>query len=184
MHCILEEPYATAFKKAAGTMKAWYDKGYINKDAFANNVLSSDSFAQGKSAVAFGNARHPGDAGQGRPAGFEVEIVPVLSKTGTYPADPFTNNAVAVAASTKNVAKTAPGPGPHHGGPAYNFLVYFGVEGKNYVIEGRQGRAAAGRRRPTRTPTRPTRPASGSPTRTSSSPWPPGRPPTSRSAAA
>lgn len=135
VHSILEEPYATAFKKAASTMKAWYDKGYINKNPFANTVLSRDSFAQGKSAVAFANSQNVQETlAKADQAGFQAEIVPVLSRTGTYPADPFTNNAVAIAASSKNVEKTMRFLDLIMEDPAYDYLVYFGVEGKNYVV--------------------------------------------------
>jgi putative aldouronate transport system substrate-binding protein len=136
VHSILEEPYATAFKKAASTMKAWYDKGYINKNPFANTVLSRDSFAQGKSAVAFANSQNVQETlAKADQAGFAAEVIPVLSKTGTYPADPFTNNAVAIAASSKNVEKTLQFLDLIMEDPAYDYLVYFGVEGKNYVIK-------------------------------------------------
>jgi putative aldouronate transport system substrate-binding protein len=136
VHSVLEEPYASGFKKAAATMKAWYDKGYINKNPFANQVLSRDSFAQGKSAVAFANSQNVQETlAKAAQAGFEVEIVPVLSRTGTYPADPFTNNAVAVAASSKNPEKTMQFLDLIMEDPAYDYLVYFGVEGKNYVIQ-------------------------------------------------
>jgi putative aldouronate transport system substrate-binding protein len=136
VHSVLEEPYATAFKKAAATMKGWYDKGYVNKNPFANTVLSRDSFAQGKSAVAFANSQNIQETlAKAQQAGFDAEIVPVLSRTGTYPADPFTNNAVAVAASSKNVEKTLQFLDLIMEDPAYDYLVYFGVEGKNYVIQ-------------------------------------------------
>jgi putative aldouronate transport system substrate-binding protein len=136
VHSILEAPYAAAFKKAAATVKAWYDKGYINKNPFANTVLSRDSFAQGKSAVAFANSQNIQETlAKADQAGFEVEIIPALSKTGTYPADPFTNNAVAVAASSKNVEKTLQFLDLIMEDPGYDYLVYFGVEGKNYVVK-------------------------------------------------
>lgn len=135
VHSVLEEPYATAFKKAASTIKAWYDKGYINKNPFANTVLSRDSFAQGKSAVAFANSQNIQETlAKADQAGFQAEIVPVLSRTGSYPADPFTNNAVAIAASSKNVEKTMRFLDLIMEDPAYDYLVYFGVEGKNYVV--------------------------------------------------
>ncbi len=136
VHSVLEEPYASAFKKAAATMKSWYDKGYVNKNPFANTVLSRDSFAQGKSAVAFANSQNIQETlAKAQQAGFDAEIIPVLSKTGTYPADPFTNNAVAVAASSKNVEKTLQLLDLLMEEPAYDHLVYFGIEGKNYVIQ-------------------------------------------------
>jgi putative aldouronate transport system substrate-binding protein len=142
VNTVLEEPYATAFKKAAGIMKGWYDKGYINKNPFANTVLSRDSFSQGKSAVAFANSQNVQETlAKAAQAGFEVSIVPMLSRTGTYPADPFTNNGVAVAASSKSVEKTLQFLDLIMEDPAYDYLVYFGVEGKNWVAtsDGRVG---------------------------------------------
>jgi putative aldouronate transport system substrate-binding protein len=130
-----EEPYASAFKKVASTMKAWYDKGYVNKNPFANKVLSRDSFVQGKSAVAFANSQNVQESlAKAAQAGFEVDIIPVLSRTGTYPADPFTNNGVAIAASSKNVEKTLQFLDLIMEEPGYDYLVYFGLEGKNYVV--------------------------------------------------
>jgi putative aldouronate transport system substrate-binding protein len=139
---VLDEPYAAAFKKAAGIMKTWYDAGLINKNPFANTVLSRDSFAQGKSAVAFANSQNVQETlAKAAQAGFEVSIVPMLSRTGTYPADPFTNNGVAVAASSKNVEKTLQFLDLIMEDPAYDYLVYFGVEGRNWAAtsDGRIG---------------------------------------------
>jgi len=133
VNSVVEEPYATAFKKAASIMKGWYDKGYVNKNPFANTVLSRDSFAQGKSAVAFANSQNVQETlAKAAQAGFDVAIVPMLSRTGTYPADPFTNNGVAVAASSKNVEKTLQLLDLIMEEPAYDYLVYFGLEGKNW----------------------------------------------------
>jgi putative aldouronate transport system substrate-binding protein len=133
VHSILEEPYASAFRTAAGVMKGWYDRGYLNKNPFANAVLSRDSFAQGKSAVAFGNSQNIQEAlARAARAGFEVEILPLLSRTGTYPADAYTNNGVAVAGSSRNLEKTLQLLDLLMEDPAYDDLVYFGVEGANW----------------------------------------------------
>jgi putative aldouronate transport system substrate-binding protein len=142
VHSVLEEPYASAFRKAAGVMKGWYDKGYLNRNPFANTVLSRDSFAQGKSGVAFANSQNIQEAlARAAQAGFDVEIVPILSRTGTYPADPFTNNGVAVAGSSRNVEKTLRFLDLVMEDPAYDVLVYFGVEGKHWqaTADGRIG---------------------------------------------
>jgi putative aldouronate transport system substrate-binding protein len=118
-------------------MKGWYDKGYLNRNPFANAVLSRDAFAQGKSAVAFGNSQNIQEAlARAARAGFDVEILPILSRTGTYPADPYTNNGVAVAGSSRNLEKTLELLDLLMEDPAYDYLVYFGVEGKNWQATG------------------------------------------------
>jgi putative aldouronate transport system substrate-binding protein len=131
----LDGEYGAAFAKASRLMKEWSDKGYFNKNPFANKVRSMEAFAEGKSAVAFGNSQDSqGTIARAEERGFEVEIVPVLSSTGTYPADPYINNGFAVAAAGKNVEKTLMAMDLIMEDPAYDYLVYFGIEGRNYVI--------------------------------------------------
>jgi putative aldouronate transport system substrate-binding protein len=136
LHYILEEPVLSWQKLAAKTMKAWYDAGYINKDVFANKVRSKDSFVQGKSAVGFGNSIDIQSTIAGATAnGWEVELVPGLDGNSHYRADPYLNNGVALAANTKNAARTLQVLDRIIEDKSYNFLVYFGVEGKNYVLK-------------------------------------------------
>jgi putative aldouronate transport system substrate-binding protein len=131
----LDGGYGTAFAKAARILKGWWDRGYFNKNPFANKVRSRETFAQGKSAVAFGNSQDSqGTIARAREQGYEVEIIPVLSSTGTYPADPYINNGFAVAATSKNVERTLMVLDAMMEDPSYDYLVYFGIEGKNYVI--------------------------------------------------
>ncbi|MGA2975991.1 MAG: ABC transporter substrate-binding protein [Spirochaetia bacterium] len=131
----LDGDYADGFVKAANFVKDWYDKGYFNKDVFANKVRSKEAFEQGKSAVGFGNSIDTqGNITKAIDSGFEVEIIPLLDSTGHYPADSFINNGLALAATTKNAERTLQALDLMMEDPAYVYLVYFGIEGKNYVI--------------------------------------------------
>ncbi|HVO40329.1 MAG TPA: ABC transporter substrate-binding protein, partial [Spirochaetia bacterium] len=135
LHYICEDPIVSWQKKAALAMKGWYDAGYINKDVFANKVRSKDSFVQGKSGVGFGNSIDIQATIAGATAnGWDIELVPGLDGGNHYRADPFINNGVALAARTKNAARTLQALDRIMEDKAYNFLVYFGVEGKNYVL--------------------------------------------------
>jgi putative aldouronate transport system substrate-binding protein len=136
LQSIVEDPVLSWEKSAARTMKAWYDAGYINKDVFANKVRSKDAFVQGKSGVGFGNSIDMQSIVAGATAnGWEVELVPGLDGNNHYRADPFLNNGIALAAHTKNAAKTMQVLDRIIEDKSYNFLVYFGIEGKNYVVK-------------------------------------------------
>ncbi len=132
----LDGEYGTAFVKAAKLVKTWYDKGYINKNPFANKVRSKEAFEQGKSAVGFGNSQDSqGTIAKAAEQGFEPEIVPALSSTGTYPADPYINNGFAISAATKNAERALMAMDLIMEEPSYDYLMYFGVEGVNYVVK-------------------------------------------------
>jgi putative aldouronate transport system substrate-binding protein len=137
LHYLAEDPVLSWGKRAARVMKSWYDKGYVNKDVFANKVRSKDSFAQGKSAVGFGNSIDiQGTIAAAVANGWDVELVPGLDGNNHYRADPFLNNGVALAANTKNPERTLQALDLMIEEQSYNFLVYFGVEGVNYVLKG------------------------------------------------
>jgi putative aldouronate transport system substrate-binding protein len=132
---LLDEPYLTAFKNAAITMKSWYDKGYINRAPFANTVLSKQSFAQGKSAVGFGNSQDIQEVlAKATADGFDPEIIPILSSTGHSPADSHIGNGVAIAASSKNWEQSLRMLDLIMEDPSYDMLAYFGIQGKNYAL--------------------------------------------------
>ncbi len=137
----LDGEYGAAFLKTSRIMKEWSEKGYFNRNPFANKVRSLEAFSQGRSAVAFGNSQDSqGAIAKAEEKGYDVEIFPVLSSTGTYPADPYINNGFAVAAASKNAEKTLMAMDLIMEDPAYDYLVYFGLEGRNYVIrDGRIG---------------------------------------------
>ena len=135
LYSIVENPVLGWNKKAAITMKAWYDARYINKDVFANKVRSKDSFAQVSRASDSQLRRYPGaDPGRRRER-CDVELVPGLDGNGHYRADPFLNNGVGLAANTRNAAKALQALDLIMEDPSYNFLAYFGIEGENYVMK-------------------------------------------------
>ncbi len=132
----LDGDFTAGFLKAANLTKGWYDKGYFNKDPFANKVRSKEAFEQGKSAVAFGNSIDTqGNIAKSIDSGFDVEIIPVLGSTGHYPQDSFINNGVALAATTKNPERTLQVLDRIMEDPAYVYLVYYGIEGTNYIVK-------------------------------------------------
>ncbi|QMV40959.1 DUF3502 domain-containing protein [Cohnella cholangitidis] len=131
------DPYIMDSQKAtAKVIKSWYDKGYINKNAISNKVRSKDAFEQGKSAVAYGNTNDiQGTLAKAAENGWEVEIIPNLSSKGTYPQDPYINNGVSIAAGSKNPERAMMALDLIMEEPSYNNLVYFGIEGVNYVVK-------------------------------------------------
>jgi putative aldouronate transport system substrate-binding protein len=133
---IFEGPYFEAFKKTATTLKQWYDAGYINRNVFANNLMSTDVFVEGKTAACYGNTTSmQAPMGAAIAKGYEVEIIPSFSAKGTCPAPVYLCNGFAVAASSKNMERTMMAMDLIMDDESYNFLVYFGVEGKNWILQ-------------------------------------------------
>lgn len=133
---MLNDYYLPQFKTAATTMKDWYDKGYINPDVFANDVRSKDAFLQGTSGVGIGNSMDMQSVlASGAANGWEIELIPLLNQGGHYLADPFLNNGVGIAASSENPERTMMFLDRIMEDQEYNYLVYFGIEGENYVIK-------------------------------------------------
>ena len=136
VYYIMDKEVFPRFKKAAQTVKSWYDKGYINKNAYANKVRSKDAFDQGKSAIGFGNTQDlQSNIANAKAKGWKIKIIPVLDAKGHYPADPYINNGVALVAKTKNAERTLMALDLIMEDKAYNYLVYFGIEGKNYIVK-------------------------------------------------
>ncbi|MEZ0536391.1 DUF3502 domain-containing protein [Caldicellulosiruptoraceae bacterium PP1] len=136
VYYIMDNKVFPRFKKAAQTIKSWYDKGYINKNAFANKVRSKDSFDQGKSAVGFGNTQDiQSNLANAKAKGWKVKVIPVVDAKGHYPADPYLNNGVALVAKTKNAERALMALDLIMEEKSYNYLVYFGIEGKNYIVK-------------------------------------------------
>ncbi|QJD84221.1 DUF3502 domain-containing protein [Cohnella herbarum] len=131
------DPYILdSMKASAKVIKSWYDKGYINKNAISNKVRSKDAFEQGKSGVAYGNTNDiQGTLAKAAENGWEVEIIANLSSKGTYPQDPYLNNGVSIAAGSKNPERAMMAMDLIMEDPSYNNLVYFGIEGVNYVVK-------------------------------------------------
>ncbi len=136
LYKMTDEPVLTDFKNAAKVMKSWYDKGYINRNAYSNKVRSKDSFEQGKSAVGFGNTVDmQSTLDKAKANGWEIKVLPSLSAKGTYPADPYINNGFAVAAKSKNPERTLMAMDLIMEDPDYDQLVYYGLEGINFVVK-------------------------------------------------
>lgn len=131
----VEEPFITAGKFAANTMKEWYDKGYVNKNPYANKTRSKDNFCEGKSGVAFGNTLDVAAVTENCAAkGIEVDILTTVSPQGHVPQNTWLNNGLAVAASSENPERALQAMDLLMQDPAYVYLTSFGIEGKNYVI--------------------------------------------------
>jgi putative aldouronate transport system substrate-binding protein len=136
LYMCTEEPVVSYLKNAAKIMKAWNEKDYFNKDAFANKVRSKEAFDHGKSAVGFGNSVDiQSNLANAQAKGWEVEVIPQLSAKGHYPADPYINNGVAITARSKNWQRTMMALDLIMEDPVYDYLVYFGIQGKNYIIK-------------------------------------------------
>lgn len=136
LYSMFDEPYISAFKKAAKVMKSWYEKGYINKDVLANKVRSKEAFAQGKSAVGFGNSIDIQQTLTDCLAkGYEVEIIPDLDNKGRRMGDSAISNGVAIPASARNPERTMMFLDRLMEDKSYNYLIYFGIEGKHYTVK-------------------------------------------------
>ncbi len=134
---ISDESYSSLLKSNAKTVKKWYDAGYINRNVFNNQVRSKESFEQGKSAVGFGNTIDlQANISNSTAQGYEVAIVPVVSgKTGHSGANSYLNNGFAIAANTKNADRVMMAFDKIMEDKEYIHLVYFGIEGTNYVVK-------------------------------------------------
>ncbi|HUZ17570.1 MAG TPA: DUF3502 domain-containing protein [Spirochaetia bacterium] len=133
---MLAPPYADAFRQTVTLLKSWHDLGYIDNNPFGNSVRSRESFLQGKSAVALGNSQDvQGTLSQAQKNGWQVDIIPIINRqSNTALADPYINNGVAIGAQSKHPNRALQFLDRIIEDPAYDYLVYFGIEGKNYVM--------------------------------------------------
>jgi len=137
IYSLTDEPIATQFKNAAVTMKSWYDNGYINRDVYANTIISKDAFAQGKSAIAIGNTIDIQQViGSEQLNGWEVEYIPGLDADGKFEQLSYLSNGIGMPRNGKNMDRTMMLMDLLMCNPDYNRLVYYGIEGKNYVFKG------------------------------------------------
>ncbi|MGO4539204.1 ABC transporter substrate-binding protein [Paenibacillus sp. 2TAB19] len=131
----VEEPFLSAGKFAANIMKDWYDKGYVNKNPYANKTRSKDNFCEGLSGVAFGNSLDVASVTETCAAkGIEVDIITAVSPQGHAPQNTWLNNGLAVAANSDNPERALQAMDLIMHDPEYVYLTTFGIEGKNYVI--------------------------------------------------
>ncbi len=132
---MVEEPYLNAQKYAARIVKDWYDKGYINKNPYANKTRSKNNFCEGKSGVAFGNSIDIAPVVTAcNEKGIDVVILPQLSPSGHADRASPLNNGVAVAANSKHPERVLQALDLIMEDESYVNLVYFGIEGKHYVV--------------------------------------------------
>lgn len=135
IYSMVEEPYLSAQKYAAGIMKDWYDKGYVNKNPYANKIRSKDNYVEGKAAVAFGNSIDIASTLEAAEAkGIESYIIPSLMPNGKVPMGNYIGAGISIAANSKNPERVMQAMDLIMEDPSYVYLTYFGVEGKNYVI--------------------------------------------------
>lgn len=135
IYSMVEDPYLSAQKYAAGIMKDWYDKGYVNKNPYANKIRSKDNFVEGKSAVAFGNSIDIASTLEAAQAkGIETYIIPSLMPNGKVPIGNYIGGGISIAANSKNPERAMQAFDLIMEDPSYVYLTYFGIEGKNYVI--------------------------------------------------
>lgn len=130
-----DEPVQSSFKYAAETMKKWYDAGYVNKNPYSNKIRSKDNFCEGKSGVAFANSIDVQSMlASCKDKGIETYIMPVLSPSGHAASNSWLNNGVAIAANSKNSERTLQALDLIMQDESYVYLMYYGIEGKNYAI--------------------------------------------------
>ena len=132
---IYEEPYVASFRYAFRIMKEWYDAGYVNKDVFPNEIASREALVEGKSAIALGNSVDIQSVlAACEEKGYEIGILPLLDAHGKTAAIPYINNGVAIAATSEHPDRTMMALDLIMEEKEYNYLAYFGIEGKNYII--------------------------------------------------
>ena len=124
------------YKKAATVIKSWYDKGYINRNIYANKIQSQDAFTQGKSGIAFTNLEAGQDvmvkAAENK---WDIKFIPTLTKDGKSEANTNLSDAVAISAKTNYPERTMMALDLIMEDPEYVYLDYFGIDGKNYIIK-------------------------------------------------
>ena len=128
-----EDPIVSWQKKAALAMKGWYDAGYINKDVFANKVGARTPLSRASrrwDSETPSTSRPPSPVP--RPTAGTSSWCPGSTGMDITAPTRIMNNGVALAANTKNAARTLQVLDRIIEDKSYNFLVYFGVEGKNY----------------------------------------------------
>lgn len=132
---LLDPEYRPAFVAAAKTMKRWYDLGYLNRAPFANRIHSKDAFASGRSGVGFGNSQDIlAVMAVAESRGYQPEIIPILSSKGHSPADAWTGNGVAVAATCPHPELVLQVLDLLMEDPDYVRLVSLGIEGRSYQL--------------------------------------------------
>lgn len=133
---LLDADFVTAFKQTAKEMKAAYDSGVLPKNAFAQKTAAIDLFKAEKTTVlanAFEN--YPQYESDAKAKGWELGCLPILGPSGTSGIRPSTGNGFAFSPVSKNYERALMALDRLDQDPAYNMLIAFGIEGKNYVMK-------------------------------------------------
>ncbi|PWW02527.1 putative aldouronate transport system substrate-binding protein [Paenibacillus cellulosilyticus] len=142
MYSMVEEPILSYQKEAARIMKDWYDKGYVNRNPYANNIRSKDNFCNGKSGIAFGNSIDTQNVFMTcKEQGIDIYPLPLLYPSGKASKVSLLNNGAAIASSSKNPERAMEALDLLMDDPSYAYLAYYGIEGVNYAFtpDGRIG---------------------------------------------
>ncbi|THF83453.1 ABC transporter substrate-binding protein [Cohnella fermenti] len=135
IYSMTEKPILSWQKQAASLMKEWYDKGYVNKNPYANSVRSKDNFCEGKSGVAFGNSNDMLSVFLScKEQGIDVYPFPMLYPSGKAAQASWLNNGVAISASSKNPERALEALDLLMEEPSYVYLAYYGIEDVHYSI--------------------------------------------------
>ncbi|QHT61157.1 ABC transporter substrate-binding protein [Paenibacillus lycopersici] len=132
---LFDDDFKAKFIEAAKTMKEWADKGLLPKNAFAQKTAAADLAKAGKSgywANAFENyAQYSSDM---IAKGWELGAVNNLTDSGVVMTRPATGNGFSISPKTSNYERALMAIDLLHQDKAYNMLLAFGIEGKNYTI--------------------------------------------------
>lgn len=135
MYSMTEDPILGWQKEVAYIMKDWYDKGYINKNPYANSIRSKDNFCNGKSGIAFGNSIDMMNVFMScKEQGIDVYPFPMVYPSGKATKASWLNNGVAISASSKNPERAMEALDLLMEDPSYAYLAYYGIEGINYTL--------------------------------------------------
>lgn len=139
---IFDEDYVASYKKAAEITKSLYDKGLVPKNPYSNQTRSMDVITENKTAIAYANTEEAVDLyAKAKAKGMELKHVMVTSLKGKIASKPASTNGIGIPNNAQNVERMMMAMDLIMQEESYNYLMSFGIEGKNYVItdDGRIG---------------------------------------------
>jgi len=72
---------------------------------------------------------------KGKEKGYKIEVIPFIDAEGKAPARSYLGNGAAIPAGAKNPERTMMALDLIMSEQSYNYLAYFGIEGKNYTLD-------------------------------------------------
>lgn len=134
---LLDDDFKAKYIGAAKTMKEWADKGLLPKNPFGQKTTAADLAKEGKSGYwsnAFENyAQYSSDM---IAKGWELGAINNLPESGFVMTRPATGNGFSISPSSKNYERALMAIDLLHQDKSYNMLLAFGIEGKNYTMNG------------------------------------------------